>query len=279
MASTDIRDSFDKNGFVGPINVLTQEECQTAWKQVQEDIAKEGSSRFKLHLILPTISKIAHHPVLVKAVQEALGNPDIWLWSSDINIKQPNSPGFFAPHQDATYAGLSPSSKVLTAWVALSDPVGEREGCLSFHPGSHKVGQLHHQTRRSDEISDNNLLSLGQFIPDTLIKQLENTTAVAIPLRAGQATFHSFDCVHESGPNSSSQPRVGLALRYMTASVIQSKPVQEMATWISGTKGGSSFEMEPQLPTVCSMEDINRGREAQREAMKREEANYFAEGR
>ena len=65
----------------------------------------------------------------------------------------------------------------------------------------------------------------------------------------------------------------------MTASVMQTKPIQEMATCISGPKESSRFEMEPQLPTEVTMEDVNRGREAQREAMKREEANYFAENR
>lgn len=276
MSSTDVQEHFDENGFVGPIDVVTVEESQAAWKQVEEELAMEDSSRFKLHLILPAVSKIAHHPALVKAVQEALGSSNIWLWSSDINIKQPNSPGFFAPHQDATYAGLSPSSKTLTAWIALSDPVGEPEGCLSFYPGSHKCGQLHHETRKL-QTSDNNLLSLGQFIPDNiLMEKLETTTPVTIPLRAGQATFHSFDCVHESGPNNSSNPRVGLALRYMTASVVQTKPIQEMATWISGKKEGPCFEMEPQLPVKCTKKDIQRGREAQQEAMRREEANYFA---
>jgi hypothetical protein len=90
--------------------------------------------------------------------------------------------------------------------------------------------------------------------------------------------LRSFDCVHASGPTQSSQPRVGLALRYMTANVIQTNSVREMAAWISGTESEEArFDLEPQLPASnCKPENIERGRMAQKEAMRREEANYFA---
>jgi hypothetical protein len=90
--------------------------------------------------------------------------------SSDINLKLPQSTGFFAPRQDATYAGLTPACKCLTAWVKISDYIGEQEGCLSFYPKSHMMGQLPHGTTKT---SDDSLLSLGQYIapkpPDACI--------------------------------------------------------------------------------------------------------------
>jgi len=145
---------------------LTNGEAKQALTQFQTELASSKNNRFKLHLTLPEISIIAHHPVLVQAVQQALNSPNMWLWSSDINIKQPNSKGYFAPHQDATYAGLKPSSICLTAWIALSDPVGEQEGCLSFYPVSHKCQQLPHHNK----VCPDNLLSLGQYIADKDLK-------------------------------------------------------------------------------------------------------------
>ena len=68
--------------------------------------------RFKVHLILPSINRIARSTTLVKAVQSALGSENIFLWSSDINIKAPNSIQYFPYHQDATYAGLEPAKNV-----------------------------------------------------------------------------------------------------------------------------------------------------------------------
>ena len=206
------------------------------------------------------------------AVKAALNSEDIMLWSSDINIKQPNSPGFYAPHQDSTYAGLSPSSSVLTAWVALSNPVGEKEGCLSFYPGSHKLNQLPHRNAHNKD----NLLVMGQYIDSDLIATLNKPQC--IELKAGQATLHSFDCVHESSPNKSDKPRVGLALRYMTSNVVQTKPTREMATWICGEKS-LHFDLEPKLTDNPSVDELNTGRIFQKEGLEREEKNYFERGR
>jgi ectoine hydroxylase-related dioxygenase (phytanoyl-CoA dioxygenase family) len=279
--TTSIQQEFERNGFVGPLDILlTREQTQSALEEVQKELSRPNANkndRFKLHLILPALSEIAHHPTLVTAVQQALNNnPNILLWSSDINIKLPNSSKFFAPHQDATYAGLQPSAQCVTVWVALSDPVGELEGCLSFYPQSHSLGQLPHDIHPND---GNNLLSLGQYIAPAHLKQLKQQP-ISIPLRGGQATLHSFDCVHFSGPNTSTRPRVGLALRYMTADVVQSKThAKEMVTWISGRSTDIHlFDLEPRLPAAdATAQDIARGREAREEAMRREEANYFAE--
>ena len=262
--------SFEEDGFVGPLNILTPHEARQALHQVQNELSKENASRFKLHLILPTISRIAHHPRLIDAVRTALDSNDIMLWSSDVNIKEPNSMGSYAPHQDCTYAGLSPSSSVLTAWVALSDPVGEQEGCLCFYPASHKLKQLPHLNETS---GGDNMLVMGQYIDNDVIQTLNKPKY--IELIGGQATLHSFDCVHASAPNRSDKPRVGLALRYMTSTVRQTKPVREMATFICGEQS-KHFDIEPKLPDFPSQDDLERGRVALKEGLAKEASNYFA---
>lgn len=114
---------------------------------------------------------------------------------------------------------------------------------------------------------------MGQYIGGDVLSTLNKPKA--IELTAGQATLHSFDCVHASSPNGSDSPRVGLALRYMAAHVLQTKPVREMATWICGDFS-THFDMEPRLPDDPTKSDIERGREAQKEALAREERNYYA---
>jgi len=268
VVSDEIRNYFENNGFLGPLDILTQEQANEALIEVQNELSTVNSSRFKTHLILPSILRIAHDPKLISAVRAALNCNDIMLWSSDINIKQPNSRGFYAPHQDCTYAGLSPSSSVLTAWIALSNPVGREEGCLQFYPASHKLKQLSHLNAKNED----NLLVMGQYIDENVIATLNESKY--IELTAGQATLHSFDCVHASSPNQSEKPRVGLALRYMTASVQQTKPVREMATWICGEMS-DHFDLEPRLPDHPTMRDIQRGRVAQKDGLARENRNYF----
>lgn len=314
--------NYARDGFMGPLTILTPEGAQLALEEVMEENRRnplsEKSNRFKLHLFLPRVAAIAFHPTLVAAVRKALYPqwqpencqqdsgpipPPVLLWSSDINLKEPLSPGYFAPHQDSTYAGLEPATDCLTAWIALSDRVGIEKGCLSFYEGSHRWGQIEHimctrnagSYANNDEVSrdDNNMLSLGQYISKERLEQENGLPPRAIPLRGGQATLHSFRCVHSSGPNrSKGGPRVGLALRFIAEHVRLTKPVREMATLISPTlnddddsKGIAerttfhahpSFDWEPHLTLPYSDKDeIEQGRYLREEAMRREEANYF----
>ena len=125
-----VANQYREDGFAGPINVLSQAEVAQALIDVKNELSKDDGARFKLHLILPSVDKIVHNSILLDAVRQALGkgsSDDILLWSSDVNTKYAKSRGFFAPHQDGAFAGLQPSSCVLTAWIALTDPVGETE--------------------------------------------------------------------------------------------------------------------------------------------------------
>ena len=267
--TNNIHEAFIRDGFVGPLDILTTYEAQEALIDVQTELSNDSASRFKLHLILPSVSKIAHHPKLIEVVRAALNSNNIMLWSSDVNIKDPGSSGFYAPHQDCTYAGLCPSSSVLTAWIALSDPVGMTEGCLRFYPESQELKQLPHMNEQNID----NMLVMGQYIDTNVISTLKEP--ICIELSGGQATLHSFNCVHASSPNQSDRSRIGLALRYMTSDVRQTKAVRETATWICGKKS-NHFDIEPRLPDSPSTEDLDIGRNAQKDGLRREDSNYFA---
>ena len=314
--------NFEVNGFAGPISVLSRDDADAALLQATEcaTINKnssigndntggllQGNKRFKVHLFLSEMNRIAHHPAVLQSVREALQTPHIALWSSDINVKKPHSQEYFSAHQDATYTGLYPGNQCLTVWVALSDPVGMEEGCMSFLRGSHKAGQLPHveghgigdgqdNTDANDE-KGSNLLSRGQRVQ--LNASMNGTKLddwVTIPLRAGEFTMHQFHTIHKSGYNHHpTQPRVGLALRYMAACVRQTGPVRESITWIDDddddddddnetTRSANEeqrkelelyFDLEPVLPVNPSEEDLEIGREAHSEAMRREATNYF----
>ena len=348
--------NFAVNGFAGPLPVLSRKEASVALIQAtttatsivttttatdrnddseleqKQDTTHnppieaalssllQGNQRFKVHLFLSEMNRIAHHPTILQAVREALQTPYIALWSSDLNIKEPQSQQYYSAHQDATYTGLHPATQCLTVWVALSDPVGIEEGCLSFLRGSHKAGQLPHiednnfpgtttdaddkkKTRNSTTSSEDkgiNLLSRGQRVVwDTTTESStgqQDDDWVAVPLRAGEATLHHFHTIHKSGYNHHpTQPRVGLALRYMAAGVQQTGLLRESITWIDyldpdGSEDETSrrvtneekrtemarcFDFEPVLPIHPSKEDLEVGRVAHLEAMRRESGNYF----
>lgn len=286
-------EDFKDNGFAGPIPILSSSEAENVLKTVDEEFRLtqskqansnlQGNHRFKIHLFLPEVSRIVHHPSVVEAVRKALDTPHILLWSSDLNVKWPQTKNFFSAHQDATYTGLEPADRCLTVWIALSNPVGVREGCLEFLKESHQWGQLSHV----EDVNRDNMLSRAQRV-DLSKKSIDYSRQnwVPIPLRAGEATLHHFYTIHQSGANQHpTQPRVGLALRYMAADVRQTGAIRESVTWIdalghpdNGTKRRQVeqwFDLEPRLPECTASADIEAGRRAHEDAMDRESQNYF----
>lgn len=292
--------NFDENGFAFCPDIARTEarkaleQIQYYWQSPSGLLQVEGNDRFKTHLFLSEINRIVHRPTLLKAVRQAPNTEYVALWSSDLNIKQPNSRQYFSAHQDATYTGLQPADKCVTVWVALSDPVGLREGCLSFLKGSHKNGQLAHveelQTTKinTGAQQDTNLLSRGQRVLHERIEEKDDW--VTIPLRAGDATLHSFYTIHQSGHNQHpTQPRVGLALRFISYFARQMGPARELITWIDNDchdpvenkrkrqEMEKYFDLEPQLSLTPTEEEMAAGRRAHEEAMRRENSNYFLE--
>jgi non-haem Fe2+, alpha-ketoglutarate-dependent halogenase len=303
-------ESFHENGFAFCGSLLTCNEAAVVLQQVENEFGRtstgvqptsdeqfcrldeiHGNDRFKAHLFLSGISWIVHHPSMVAIVRRVLKTDAIALWSSDLNIKKPCSNQYFSQHQDATYTGLNPADHCVTVWVALSDPVGTQEGCLTFLKGSHLIGQLPHveesatgDSGTAEKISGENMLSRGQR---EVYEARDTDEWVAIPLRAGEATIHHFHTIHESGYNHHpTQPRVGLALRYIAFDVQQTEPVRESVTWIDYNYKADNhdqkqrllslrFDLEPKLPDHPTDVDVQIGRHAHAEAMRRESANYF----
>jgi non-haem Fe2+, alpha-ketoglutarate-dependent halogenase len=295
----DQRRCYLENGFLGPITVVSVEEATQAYREYQEwvetlsDQSVSGDCRFKPHLYLPFVNRLAHHPNMLELVLNVVfgEHDDVYLWSSDFNIKPPNSLHYFPPHQDSTYAGLVPPDDCVTVWLALSDPVSVEEGCLTFWNASHKLGQQPHiEGECNDQADPHNLLSRKQRLDTTsgnlpiLYHSSPQTTAMtAIPLRAGQATVHNFLTVHQSGPNQSSSQRVGIAFRYINGNTVhrlEHNCVRESVTVIRSKYKHttlSSFDVEPTLPIDRSptVEEVMRGKEAHLSAILREKANYF----
>jgi len=282
-----MEEEYRKNGFVGPIDVLSMEEAAAIrqefdeWRETLPDKKVVGNLRFKPHLFLPFANRIVRHPKLLEAVQRILGGTcdTILCWSSDFNVKEAGTPHYYAPHQDATYAGLEPANEVLTAWVALTES-NKTTGCLQFWKGSHRHGQLPHyeSNRRQDDNDSNNLLSRGQYC----LVDDNSDPPIPVELRPGQASLHHFYTVHQSGPNNSSNSRIGLAIRYMTANVRQTGKTRESVTLVSAagtmmTHQKDLFDLEPILPidSPPTVQDIQRGMAAHADAMQREAANYF----
>jgi len=97
---------------------------------------------------------------LLSSVSEFLGSSSILAWSSDFNIKPPNSAAYYSLHQDGLYAGLEPAGSALTAWIALSDCSEATAGPLIYCVGMHKHGMMRHTTAAAPDVAATNC-SLG----------------------------------------------------------------------------------------------------------------------
>jgi non-haem Fe2+, alpha-ketoglutarate-dependent halogenase len=230
--------AFWRDGFHFPVRVLTDPEvrrCRGALEAHEAATGRpiSGNARHKVHLLFTWAAELVRHPRILDAVEDLLG-PDILCWTTNFFIKEARTPDYVSWHQDATYWGLDPDD-VVTAWVALSDAPVE-SGAMEFIPGSHRMGQLPH----ADTFHEHNLLSRGQEIA----VEVDAGKAVKVPLKAGEMSLHHVKLAHYSGPNTTGDRRIGLAIRYIPPHVHQTK-VRDSATLVRGRDTGGHYELEP----------------------------------
>ena len=194
-----------------------------------------GEQRFKAHLLLPWLWQLVHHPAIVDLACSALRSDQVACWSTDIFAKPGGGGGLYTPwHQDSTFVSMAPPDS-LTVWLALTHS-GPDSGGLLFLPGSHAGGQRPHvRGPAGGGDSDGNMLLAQQRIPaDDAALVNADAQAVTCALRPGEGTAHHLCTVHRSGANTSAQPRVGIALRYMAASVVQSRQPRDSVAVVRG---------------------------------------------
>jgi ectoine hydroxylase-related dioxygenase (phytanoyl-CoA dioxygenase family) len=230
--------AFWRDGYRFPVRVLSAEEARRVRDRLEAYEAQSGgpissNMRHKVHLLFTWAAELVRHPRILDAVEDLLG-PDILCWTTNFFIKEPRTPSFVSWHQDATYWGLDPDD-VVTAWVALSDAPVE-SGAMEFLPGSHRMGQLPH----ADTFHEHNLLSRGQEIA----VKVDAEKAVKVPLCAGEMSLHHVKLAHYSGPNTTGDRRIGLAIRYIPPHVRQLK-VRDSATLVRGRDTGGHYALEP----------------------------------
>jgi ectoine hydroxylase-related dioxygenase (phytanoyl-CoA dioxygenase family) len=142
----------------------------------------------------------ASHPRILAVIRDLLG-PDIKLYGDQLFMKPPHIGSRKEYHQDSnSWKAIEPYDLV-SCWAALDDAT-EENGCLRVLPGSHKWGLLGKEKERTLERR-----ALEEGIPEE----------VAVPLRAGDCSFHHSLLLHCSAPNTSGLRRRGYATHYMSA--------------------------------------------------------------
>jgi ectoine hydroxylase-related dioxygenase (phytanoyl-CoA dioxygenase family) len=240
-------DAYHRLGYLFPVEAVTPAEAADLRAQLEAVERRTGGPlsgpwRHKAHLLFTFLNDLIRRPRLLNAVAEILG-PDILCWNTNVFTKEAADPSLVSWHQDATYFGLSrPLS--LTAWVALS-PSTPESGCMRVIPASHLAAQLPHVERPHAL----NMLSRGQEVAVAV----DEAAAVDLVLEPGQASFHHIMAIHGSRPNRSADRRIGIAIRYLAASVRQLGG-HDYATLVRGVDLEGNFEPEP-APAASLDED------------------------
>jgi ectoine hydroxylase-related dioxygenase (phytanoyl-CoA dioxygenase family) len=143
------------------------------------------------------------HPNVGGVAQKLAGVP-LRLWHDHMLIKQPHNKTPTEFHQDQPYWPHADSTQSISAWIALRDVPVER-GCMTFLSGSH---------RRTD-LSAQNLNDAESFLG--IAPEFRYGERVAVPLEAGDCTFHHSRCAHMATPNDTDVPRVAHIVIYMDA--------------------------------------------------------------
>ena len=143
-------------------------------------------------------------PTILDYVQDLLG-PNFFQWGGHFFCKFPRDGKAVPYHQDTHYWPLNPQDTV-SVWLAFFD-AGEENGCLQVVPGSHRWGDLQHETRTEEKYMHGvqDQLVVERFNPENLIN---------LDLKAGEISLFDDDLIHGSTANHSDKMRVGLAMRF-----------------------------------------------------------------
>ncbi len=263
-------DQYWQDGFLFPLDVMSPaeagqwrgqlEDMEQAWGDVKLPRALNTYKRVNSQCVMPFAYQMATLPGVLDIVEGILG-PNILIYAAEFFIKEPNSPQIVSMHQDLTYWGLGATENLVTAWIALS-PATTESGCMQFAAGSHKNPILPHH----DSYADNNLLSRGQEVQ----ADIADKDRTDIVLQPGQMSLHHGLTIHGSGPNSSSDRRIGFVVRYINPDVMQEVAETDYAMIVRGADIKRNFINYAPPSGLFAERDLKLYedmREAQRQAM------------
>ena len=250
MQASEIRDIYDRDGYIAPLRLFSEDEAQAHRAIMEQTEAEHGKLhyKYKMHSVLRSPWEIATNPVLLDAVEAILG-PNILLYNTCYIVKEAGATSHVSWHQDLTYWGLSNANQV-SAWVALSPATGE-SGCMRMLPGSHKTGRYEHE--KTDD--PDNVLAFGQTV-----QGVDEDNARLAPLRPGEASLHHGWTLHASLPNRSDDRRIGLNAQFITPDVRQTVSQSETAMLVRGKDHFGHFRSEHPAVEDLSDESLQRHR-------------------
>ena len=242
---------YETDGYAFPNRAMSEKQARRYREQLEdmEGASADGmaTTRGYGNIAISFIDEITRLESILDPVSEILG-PDLLVWGANLFIKDPGTADFVSWHQDLTYWGLDDIAEV-SAWVALT-PANVGNGCMRFIPGSHQLNVVEHR----DTFAEQNMLSRGQEIAI----DIDETRAVDVVLHPGEFSLHHGRMFHASGANTSTERRIGLAIRYISPQMSQIGGLATMARLVRGVDRYGHFELAPAPREVLEPNDVQR---------------------
>ncbi|MFD6415706.1 phytanoyl-CoA dioxygenase family protein [Streptomyces sp. NPDC060194] len=187
----------------------------------EEHVAGAGAKRTdeldKPHLEDERLLEFLLAPEVADLVEPLIGS-DIGLFSSHFIAKEPLTGRPTPWHEDSAFwnAEFNAFDRIVTVWLALDD-VDRENGCMAVIPGTQHNGFSAYRA-----LADGEAYTFGEEI-----SQVDDSTAVYLELRRGQASLHDSRIIHGADANTSSRRRAGYTMRYFdtSARVLKDGPV------------------------------------------------------
>jgi len=259
-----LKDTFELNGFLGPLEIMSREETNK-YKEILKETSKKlklmnSDYRCKSNVLFPWVDKISRNPKLVEYLTQLIG-PNFHCWDTLFWIKEPGDNRDVSFHQDATYWNFNNKHLAVTVWFAFDD-VTEDQGSVEYVKGSHRRSQQQHK----DVKTDTNLLMRGQTVD---VDVPEERVKTAVP--AGNILIHSPYIIHGSSKNKSNRPRLAMGMIFAST---KCKPITEYSpesTIMIAGNDTNNYMLHDPAPLGNWEVDL----ENWREAYDRQHINYY----
>ena len=235
-------EAYERDGFLFPVDAMTVDEATALRHRLEETEKDYAAGNYDRpishyltgggsHVVCTLAADLCRHPGIADVAESVLG-PDLMAWGVSFFIKGPNDGRIVTWHQDLNYWGFGETSDQVTAWFALT-PSTVENGCMRFVAGSHRRRLVPHRNFPNEK----NMLSQGQEIT----VEVDAAAATDIVLEPGQCSLHHGLLFHSSGPNTSSDRRIGIAIRYVNPNARQVDGSKEHALLVRGVDRGQNF--------------------------------------
>lgn len=248
--------TFHEQGFIGPIDVYSEDEMADRWKEIRRQLTDRSLavypndsyggntniSNYDRHLDVDLLSEHIINPRIVHPVASILG-PDVLCWRTEFFPKYPGDEGTDW-HQADTFANASGRPQLvwgedrdrsahggtITVWTAFTDATIEN-GCLQLIPGTHRemnYDESKGMSYRPETVNqvEKEGVNRGFFGYDYRELQKDpdwrpdESAAYPVVMKKGQALIFWSTLMHASLPNvTENDYRMGFAARYVPPGV------------------------------------------------------------